>query len=104
MTRSLPLARSSRTSGFAQIPFAASQAAQVPGGEGETFSRFQIFLRFDTQSSADFTPSRERSLARSARCCAGGDIAGAMSLPYSGFTMAMTAEVGFKYFMAAALT
>ena len=29
-TRSLPLARSSRTSGFAQIPFAASQAAQVP--------------------------------------------------------------------------
>jgi hypothetical protein len=30
MTRSLPLARPSRAFGFAQIPFAASQAAQVP--------------------------------------------------------------------------
>ena len=39
MTRSLPLARSSRTSGFAQIPFAASQAAQVPRGEGEILSK-----------------------------------------------------------------
>jgi riboflavin kinase/FMN adenylyltransferase len=39
MTRSLPLARPSRASGFAQIPFAASQAAQVPSdGRGESCS------------------------------------------------------------------
>jgi hypothetical protein len=30
MTHSRPLARSSRTFGFAQIPFAVSQTAQVP--------------------------------------------------------------------------
>ena len=35
MTRSLPLTRPSRASAFGQTPFAASQAAQVPRGEGE---------------------------------------------------------------------
>ncbi len=30
LARSLPLTRPSRASGFAQIPFATSQAAQVP--------------------------------------------------------------------------
>ena len=39
MNRSLPLARPSRASGFAQIPFAASQAAQVPSdGRGRSCS------------------------------------------------------------------
>ena len=38
LTRSLPLARPSRASGFAQIPFAASQAAQVDNYANLSFS------------------------------------------------------------------
>src|SRR5579871_4413982 len=42
MTRSLPLARPSRACGFAPIPFAASQAAQVPSdGRGGSCSSLQ---------------------------------------------------------------
>ena len=39
VTRSLPLARPSRAFTFGRIPFAASQAAQVPRGEGNPLSR-----------------------------------------------------------------
>ena len=51
VTRSLPLARPSRAFGFAQIPFAASQAAQVPWGEGTPLSRSQVVHQSVTQSS-----------------------------------------------------
>src|SRR6185437_6340364 len=66
MTRSLPLARSSRTSAFGRIPFAASPAAQVPRGERETLLRFRIFDSSWTQSSAG-----QRSLPQAAGAGAG---------------------------------
>jgi len=52
VTRSLPLAQPSAGLWLRQIPFAASQAAQVPRGEGETLSDAWIYERFSTQSSA----------------------------------------------------
>ena len=46
MTRLLPQARPSRASAFGRIPFAASQAAQVPWGEGEALSHYRQSDRF----------------------------------------------------------
>ncbi len=51
MTRSLPLTRPSRASAFGRIPIAASQAAIVPRGEGETLSRVRKTVGSATQSS-----------------------------------------------------
>src|SRR5215469_10163822 len=51
VTRSLPLARPSRASTFGRIPFAASQAAQVPGGEGGPLLRSLAVHQTATRSS-----------------------------------------------------
>src|SRR5215469_3492201 len=51
VTRSLPLARPSRASTFGRIPFAASQAAQVPGGEGNPLSCSWLIRRSEAQFS-----------------------------------------------------
>jgi hypothetical protein len=70
MTRSLPLARPSRASAFGRIPFAASRAAQVPRGEGETVSRFPESGCSVTQSSDSFLSA---SLRRRLRGMVGPD-------------------------------
>src|SRR5215472_6535848 len=51
MTHSLPLVRPSRAFTFGRIPFAASQAAQVPRGEGVLVSHVSAIRRSVTQSS-----------------------------------------------------
>ena len=51
MTRSLPLSRPSRACA-SHIPFAASQAAQVPTGEGDPLLRSWRVHRLVTQSHA----------------------------------------------------
>jgi hypothetical protein len=59
VTHSLPLARLSRASASGQIPFAASQAAQVPRGEGEPFLRFRELFVLRLNPAQEF--KREKS-------------------------------------------
>ena len=63
VTRSLPLARPSQASASGRIPSAASQAAEVPRGEGETLSRSREAGGEEAQSNRGSSNAKELTLA-----------------------------------------